>query len=129
MSSWTVLVAGSSHRRCSLWKGVLRNCAKSTEKHLRQSLFLNKVAGWGLQLYFKRDSTTGGSCRFCEISNNNLFTKHHWVTVSVWSWYYLYYLGCYWRSLDKQISCKIDGVSSIFNFQTGKTSTINSICW
>ena len=35
----------SSHRRCSVKKGVLRNFVKFTGKHLCQSLFLNKVAG------------------------------------------------------------------------------------
>ena len=35
----------SSHRRCSIRKGVLRNFAKFTGKHMCQSLFLNKVAG------------------------------------------------------------------------------------
>ena len=35
----------SRHRRCSLRKGVLRNFAKFTGKHLCQSLFLNEVAG------------------------------------------------------------------------------------
>ena len=40
----------SSHRRCPVRKGVLRNFAKFTRKHLCQSLFFNKVAG-GLQLY------------------------------------------------------------------------------
>ena len=35
----------SSHHRCSMKKGVLRNLTKSTGKHLCQSLFLNKVAG------------------------------------------------------------------------------------
>ena len=35
----------SSHQRCSMKKGVLRNFAKFTEKHLCQSLFFNKVAG------------------------------------------------------------------------------------
>ena len=30
---------------CSVWKGVLRNLAKFTGKHLWQSLFFNKVAG------------------------------------------------------------------------------------
>ena len=32
----------SSHRRCSVRKGVLRNFAKFTRKHLSQSLFLKK---------------------------------------------------------------------------------------
>ena len=34
----------SSHPRCSVRKGVFRNFAKFTGKHLCQSLFLNKVA-------------------------------------------------------------------------------------
>ena len=37
----------SSHQRCSVEKGVLRNFTKFTVKHLSQSLFFNK----GLQLY------------------------------------------------------------------------------
>ena len=35
----------SSHRRCSVKKGVLRNFAKFTGKHLCLRLFFNKVAG------------------------------------------------------------------------------------
>ena len=35
----------SSHRRCSLRKGVLRNFTKFIGKRLCQSLFFNKVAG------------------------------------------------------------------------------------
>ena len=35
----------SSHQRCSIKKGVLRNVAKFTGKHLCQGLFSNKVAG------------------------------------------------------------------------------------
>ena len=34
----------SSHQRCSMKKGVLRNFTKFTVKHLCQSLFSNKVA-------------------------------------------------------------------------------------
>ena len=44
----------SSHRRCSIRKGVLKNFAKFTGKHLCQSLFFNKVAGlrlWWLLLF------------------------------------------------------------------------------
>ena len=36
---------GSSHQRCSVRKGVLRNLAKFTGKDLCQSLFFNKVSG------------------------------------------------------------------------------------
>ena len=35
----------SSHQKCSARKGVLKYFTKFTEKHLYQSLFLNKVAG------------------------------------------------------------------------------------
>ena len=38
---------------CSLTKHVLRNVAKFTGKCLCQSLFLNKVADFSLQLYLK----------------------------------------------------------------------------
>ena len=37
----------SSHWKCSVRKWVVRNLAKFTGKHLWQSLFFNKVAGWG----------------------------------------------------------------------------------
>ena len=41
----------SSHRRCSIKTGVLRNFAIFTVKHLCQSLFFNKIADPSLQLY------------------------------------------------------------------------------
>ena len=42
---------GSSHRRCYLKQGVLKNFAKFTGKYLCLRLFYNKVAG--LRLYQK----------------------------------------------------------------------------
>ena len=48
MQNRTIYVTGmdrSSHQRCSIKKGVLRNFTKFTGKHLCQSLFFNKVAG------------------------------------------------------------------------------------
>ena len=41
----------SSHQRCSTEIGVLKNFTKFTGKHLRQNLFLNKVAGLKGSLY------------------------------------------------------------------------------
>ena len=35
----------SSHRRCSIEKGIPKNCVKFKGKHICQSLFFNKVAG------------------------------------------------------------------------------------
>ena len=49
----------SSHQRCSIKISVLKNFAKFKGKHLCRSLFFNKVADGGLQLYKKGDSDTG----------------------------------------------------------------------
>ena len=44
---YNLLSFRSSHWMCSVRKGVLRNFAKFTGKHMWQNLFFNKVAGWG----------------------------------------------------------------------------------
>ena len=44
----------SSHQRCSINKGVLRNFTKFAGKHLCQSFFFNKVAGRPATLLKKR---------------------------------------------------------------------------
>ena len=61
----------SSHRRCSVRKGVLRNFAKFTGKHLHQSLFFNT------ELYYIKKETLAQvfSCEFCEISKNTFFNR------------------------------------------------------
>ena len=56
----------SSHWRCSVRKGVFGNSAKFTGKHLWQSLFFNKIVGWG-------DCFWSFSCLFLKISS--LFQK------------------------------------------------------
>ena len=53
----------SNHHTCSVRKPVLRNFAKSTGKHLCQSLFIKKEP---LAQVF--------SCDFCEISMKTFFT-------------------------------------------------------
>ena len=45
-------------------KGVLKNFAKFTGKHLRRSLFFNK------------EKKPRYRCEFCEIFKNTIFTKH-----------------------------------------------------
>ena len=47
----TIFIFRSSHQRCSVIRVVVKNFTKCTGKHLCQSLFFNKVAGLGLQLY------------------------------------------------------------------------------
>ena len=56
----------SSRREVFCKKGVLRNLAKFTGKHLWQSLFFNKVAG----LIEKETLAQVFSCEFCQISKN-----------------------------------------------------------
>ena len=46
----------SSHQRCFVKKGVLRNVTKFTGKHLCQSLFFNKVAGLSSTTLLKKTS-------------------------------------------------------------------------
>ena len=58
--------------RCSVKKGVIRNFAKFTGKHLCQKLFFKKES---LAQVF--------SSEFCEISKNTFFTEHVWTTASV----------------------------------------------
>ena len=72
----------SSHQKCSIKKGVLKNFTKFTRKHLWQSFFFHKVVGWGL-LIEKETLAQVFSCEFCEISKNTFFTEHFWTTASV----------------------------------------------
>ena len=51
----------SSHRRCFVRKGVLKNLKKFIGKHLCQSLFFNNVPGFRLLFYIK----PAGVC-FCQ---------------------------------------------------------------
>ena len=44
LENFQVFLHRSRHRRCSVKKDVLRNFAKFTGKHLRQSLFFKKIA-------------------------------------------------------------------------------------
>ena len=80
----TKIIFSSSQRRCFVLKGVLRNFEKVTGKHLCQSLFYNKVAGWGLQLYQKRDSATGVFSWILQVSKNTFFTEYLRMTASAY---------------------------------------------
>ena len=51
--SFSCLYRGT-HRRCSIEKGVLKNFAKFTGKHLCQSLFFNEVADLGPATLLKK---------------------------------------------------------------------------
>ena len=108
---WYVLTHRSSHQRCSIRKGVLKNFTKFTGKHLCQSLFLIKLKALGLQLYLKRDSGTGVSCEFCEISKNTFSTEHLWMTASAPSRVYYLFIFFGWGDLG------FDSFSTVFIVQ------------
>ena len=74
----------SSHRRCSMKKGILKNLSKFTEKHLCQSLFFNKVAGLGPAILLKR--WLWHKCfpmNFVKFSRTPFFTEHLRMIASV----------------------------------------------
>ena len=52
-------LSGSSHQRDSVKKGVLKNFAVFTGKHLCWSLFLKKLQAWRPATLLKRGSNTG----------------------------------------------------------------------
>ena len=65
----TIISYRSSHQRCSIEKGVLKNFAKFMNKHLRQS-DCNFIKKETLAQVF--------SCELWEISKNTIFTAHFW---------------------------------------------------
>ena len=75
--------ARSSRPEVFCKKGVLENVAKSTGKHLYQSLFFNKVADLNLRLYKKAKILAQVSfCKFCEIFKDIFFYRTPPVTAS-----------------------------------------------
>ena len=61
-------------------KGVLRNFAKFTGKHLCQSLCFNRPQACN---FIKKETLAEVfSCEFCEISKKTFFTEHLWVAAS-----------------------------------------------
>ena len=74
---------GSSHRRCSVKKGVLRSFTKFAGKYVCQGLFLIKVQALACNIIKNQTLAKVFSCEFYEISNNAFFTEHLRATVSV----------------------------------------------
>ena len=73
----------SSHRWCSLKKGVLRNFAKFIGKHICQRLFSNKVAGLrratSLRKSFWYRCFPVNSAKFLRTA---FFAEHFWTNAS-----------------------------------------------
>ena len=76
----------SSHRMCSIEKGVLKNFAKFTGKHLCQILFFSKVCNY----ITKEILAQVFSCEFCQIFKNTFFIENLQMTASVYNKVILY---------------------------------------
>ena len=73
----------SSHRSCSVRKGILRYFAKFAVKHLILSLFFNEVAGLCHATLLKKETRAQGfSCESCKIYMNTFFTEYLRATAS-----------------------------------------------
>ena len=67
-------------------KGFLKNSPKFTRKHLYQSLFFNKVAGFATLL--KKALAQVFSCEFWKIFKNTFLTEHLLTMASVLFYYF-----------------------------------------
>ena len=76
------LISRSSRPDVFCEKGVLRNFAKFTGKHLRQSLFFNKVACAASNFIKKETLTQVFRCEFCEICKKTFFNRTPLVAAS-----------------------------------------------
>ena len=74
-SLFSILYDRSSHRRCSMKKGVLENFAKFIGKHLYQSLFFKSCRPQPCNFIKKGTLAKVFSCKFCEIFKNTFFTE------------------------------------------------------
>ena len=74
----------SSHRRCSIKKGVLRNFVKYIGKHLCQSSFFHKIAGLRPANFIKKETLAQVFfCEFCEIFKNTFFIEDFLLKCSI----------------------------------------------
>ena len=72
----------SSHQRCSIKNGILKNFTKPTWKQLCHSLIFNKVFN-NCSNFIKIDSLAlMFSCECFDIFKNTFFTEHLWTTAS-----------------------------------------------
>ena len=92
----------SSHGCCSVKKGIVRNFANFTGKHLCQSLFFNKVAGLTPATLLKKSLKAFNfikketlaqvlSFEFCKISKNSFSIEHLRTTASLFLLKHLIY--------------------------------------
>ena len=79
--------------------GVLKNLGIFTRKHLRWSLFFDKVADLKVCIFIKKETPTQVFFyEYCEIFENNSFIEHFYVMIELFGhlwiqkWYFPYFL-------------------------------------
>ena len=95
---------------CSIKKGVLKNFAIFTEKHLCQSLFLccNFIKNEALAQEF--------SCEFSKIFKIIFFTEHLWMTASIYKSCWLYTLQLFIAVNFQVVKSHLVGKKSSFMY-------------
>ena len=74
----------SSHGRCSVRKGVLRNFGKFTGKYTCARVsFSIKLQASACNFIKKEALAQVFSCEFCKIFKNTFFIEHLWATASL----------------------------------------------
>ena len=108
----------SSHRKCFVKEGVLKNFANFTGKRLRWSLFLVKRQDFWLATLLKRDSNTGVFLREHSEIFKNAYFEVQILEIEIYSCFFMSkvihsVLGKvkkeYWNSYSKRnmAQCKI----------------------
>ena len=84
VAGWKLETFRSSHWRCSVKKGVLKNFANVTGKNLCWSLFLIKLQFWRPAILLKKTPTQVVSCEICKLFKNNYLKRDFNVGVFLW---------------------------------------------
>ena len=72
----------SRHQRCSIEKAILKNFSIFTGKHLRWTLFFNRVAGLKPATVLKETPTKMFFCGYCENFKKTYFQEKLQTTAS-----------------------------------------------
>ena len=127
-----ISVLRSSHPDVFCEKGVLRNFAEFTGKHLCQSLFFNKVAGGAWNFIKKETLAQVFSCEFRDITKNTFFYRTRLVAASAsprsclrgYIWICWYVLKSFWNTL-KSFSPSLN--KALINFYKLSVNQIQKI--
>ena len=82
MTGWKPETVRSSHWKCSVKQGVLKNFPNFTGKILYWSFFINKVAVLEACSLLKKTPKQALSCEIWKHCKSNYFEEHLWISTS-----------------------------------------------